>query len=50
MTELAGCVNGHPAIYETVGFCPKEYPYDPIGVAIEILWGQSIYVSGIQIS
>lgn len=50
VTELAGCVNGHPAIYETVGFCPKEYPYDPIGVAIEILWGQSIYVSGIQIS
>ncbi|MQL55007.1 hypothetical protein [Acidianus ambivalens] len=36
--------------YAACGFCPVEYPYDPIGVAVEIMWGESIYVSGIQIA
>lgn len=48
--KVVGYVNGQPAIYETVGYCPQVYPYDPLGVAIEILWGKDIYVSGIQIS
>ncbi|MUM64265.1 hypothetical protein D1867_03150 [Acidianus infernus] len=32
------------------GFCPVEYPYDPIGVTVEIMWGECIYVSGFQIA
>jgi predicted metal-binding protein len=36
--------------YAACGFCPVEYPYDLIGVAVEIMWGESVYVSGIQIA
>jgi len=36
--------------YASCGFCPVEYPYDPLGVAVEIMWGESVYISGIQIA
>ncbi|MFP3163484.1 MAG: hypothetical protein RXQ75_06600 [Acidianus hospitalis] len=29
--------------YASCGFCPVEYPYDPLGVAVEIMWAESFF-------